>query len=436
MKIAKASLITAGDNGAYAIVALALSLFVFAYSARFGQASILLYYALWLPLLLVDYRGVLGNPARYAWLFAFAIFACLSFSWSAAPGVTVRAGLQYFSHVVCAVIAMRVIDTRSMTRGLIAGTGIVLAYSLLFGVYHLDPLDGGYSFVGAFASKNQLGFYASLGVYFAFACVFLLRDRGIWIFPTAAVGLMSAYCLYASQSATSALTTVAVIGISLGLHVLAPLSPQTRKTVFVAVAIVGVVGVVGAIYGGAVDSVLGIFGKDSTLTGRTYLWQQGIEAAGATPLIGVGYQAYWVQGFAEAERLWEEFYIGSRSGFHFHNTFIETMVETGFIGLLLLCSVLLVTVIGHLGRMLSQKVATESSILFGVAILLLMRAFVEVDTLNPYHVGSFLLYFAAGRLTLPAHRASQAQPRAFAPMPEDTHLRSVGLSSLFERPAR
>jgi hypothetical protein len=47
---------------------------------------------------------------------------------------------------------------------MIAGVGIVLIYSLLFGYYELRCLDGTYSFVGAFASKNQLGFYASLGL--------------------------------------------------------------------------------------------------------------------------------------------------------------------------------------------------------------------------------------------------------------------------------
>ncbi|MNT90187.1 hypothetical protein D3C72_2310420 [compost metagenome] len=33
-------------------------------------------------------------------------------------------------------------------------------------------------------------------------------------------------------------------------------------------------------------------------------------------------------------------------------------------------------------------------------MLLLVRAFVEIDIMNPYHVGSFLLYFAAGKLTI------------------------------------
>ncbi|WEZ85298.1 O-antigen ligase (plasmid) [Rhizobium sp. 32-5/1] len=406
MKIAKSNLIDPQHNGLYAMVALALSLFVFAYSSRFGQVSILLYYALWLPLVMIDYRRVLGDYRRFGWIFAFGIFACLSLFWSAAPGVTARAGLQYVSHIICALIAMRLVNVSTLIHGMIVGIGLVLVFSLLFGVYHFDPLDGTFSFVGAFASKNQLGFYASLGVYFSFATFFMARERSYWLGPAALVGVVACYCLYAAQSATSALTTVAVIGICLGMRMLSMLSPHKRKLVFLAAIVIGIFTAIGALYGGAVDSILGIFGKDSTLTGRTYLWQQGIAAAGDAPLVGVGYQAYWVQGFSEAERLWTEFFIGSRSGFHFHNTFIETVVETGIVGLFLLCSVLLITMFGHLVRFLSQDLSIEASVLFGVAILLFMRAFVEVDILNPYHIGSFLLYFSAGRLTVAAPRSS------------------------------
>ncbi|WP_104666305.1 O-antigen ligase family protein [Ensifer adhaerens] len=404
MKIAKASLISPDRNGVYGTVAIALSLFVFAYSSRFGQASILLYYGLWLPLVLIDYRRVLGNYGSRLWILGFAIFACLSVFWSAAPGMTARTGVQYLSHVVCALIAMRVVSVRTLVRGAIAGTGVVLVYSLLFGVYHLDPLDGTYSFVGAFASKNQLGFYASLGIYFAFIAPMALGERGLWFAVSGLVGLLAAYSLFASQSATSVLTTVVILGLWLGMRVVGLLSPAHRKGLFLAAAVCGVMVAVAAIYGGGVDLVLGLFGKDSTLTGRTYLWQQGIEAAMSLPLVGVGYQAYWVQGFSEPERLWEEFYIATRSGFHFHNTFIEAMVETGAIGLVLLSGILLITVLGHTKRLLTQDHDTQSSVLFGIALLLLVRSFVEIDIMNPYHIGSFLLYFAAGKLTLPERR--------------------------------
>ena len=398
MRIAKASLIDPGANTAYAATAVALSFFVFAYSFRFGQVSILAYYALWLPLVAVDYRRVLGNYVRYGWIFAFAVFACLSVFWSQAPGVTARAGVQYLSHVVCALIAMRVVDTRTLVRGGLAGTALVLCYSLVFGVYHLDPLDGTYSFVGAFASKNQLGFYASLAVLFAFAALFLGAERGVWKLVALVCVAVALYCLKASLSATSVLTTAAIAGLCLGLKALEWLAPAHRKMLFLVLAVFAVLVLLAGVYGGGYALVLGAFGKDATLTGRTYLWQQGIEAAAAAPFVGIGYQAFWVQGFAEAERLWDAFFIGTRSGFHFHNTFIAATVETGLIGCLLLSMVLVIALAGHLHRFLSTAHDLEALVLFTVAALLAVRTFVEIDILNPYHVGSFLLYFAAGKL--------------------------------------
>lgn len=408
MRIPKSTFIRPGSNATYGMVAVALSFFVFAYSSRFGQVSILAYYALWFPLVLLDYRRVLGNYSKQLWIFAFGIFTCLSIFWSVVPSISARAGIQYMTHIVCALIAMRTLDIRTLTRGAIAGTGIVLIYSILFGYYAFDPFDGTYSFVGAFDSKNQLGFYASLGIYFAFAAVFILGERRIWMLGAGILGLLSAYCLHASSSATSMLTTGLVVCLCIGLRVILFLSPRQRQRLFVAAAISGVVLAVAGVYLGAVDLVLGAFGKDSTLTGRTYLWQQGIAAAQLNPFFGVGYQAYWVQGFSEPERLWDEFYIASRAGFHFHNTYIETTVETGLIGVFLLASILLVTLIGHLKRFLSDLRNDESYLLFGLATLLLIRSFVEIDILNPYHVGSFLFYFSAGKLAMRTRAAPVA----------------------------
>ncbi|OCJ00335.1 exopolysaccharide biosynthesis protein [Rhizobium sp. AC27/96] len=409
MRIAKSVFVRQGSNTTYGTVAIALSFFVFAYSSRFGQASILLYYALWFPLVLIDYRSSLGSYQKQLWLYAFGVFTCLSIFWSAVPSVTARAAIQYTTHIFCALVAMRTLDIRTLTRGAIAGTAIVLLYSILFGYYAYDPIDGTYSFVGAFDSKNQLGFYASLGIYFAFAAVFVLGERRIWLVGGGIAGLLSAYCLLASASATSVLTTALIVMLCVSLRVILFLSPRQRKRLFAAVAISGVILAVAGVYLGAVDLILGLFGKDSTLTGRTYLWQQGIAAAQLNPFFGVGYQAYWVQGFSEPERLWEEFFIGSRAGFHFHNTYIETAVETGLVGVFLLASILLTAFVGHINRFLRDDRNDESYVLLGVATLLLIRSFVEIDILNPYHVGSFLFYFTAGKLSMRA-RVPKADP--------------------------
>lgn len=400
MRIAKSALIDPARNEVYGVAAVALSFFVFAYSSRFGQISILAYYGLWFLLVVADYRQALGNYLKYLWIFGFALFCFVSAFWSPAFGISLRTAIQYLTHVVCALIAMRTISVLTLTRGAILGTAIVLVFSILFGTYLYDAIDGSYSFVGAFSSKNQLGFYASLGLFFAASYLLIWRQKGLWLMASGGVGLLSAYCLLASQSATSAITTAGVLALCAGYMPVAQLSPNHRKLLVSGLVVVGVVAIIGALQMGAVDAVLGIFGKDSTLTGRTYLWQQGIEAIRDNPILGTGYQGYWVPGFADAERLWDDFFITARSGFHFHNTFIEVTVETGLVGLALLCMIMLINVFGHLSAMLSRNRDPASTLLCALSVLLLIRAFVEVDVLFPYQIGSFLMFYAAGRLTL------------------------------------
>lgn len=427
MRIAKAIIVDPEHNQAFGLGAVTLSLFVFAYSTRFGPAAILLYYGLWLPLVLVDYKRVLGRYTRYGWIFAFVAVCFLSSFWSAAPATSLRASVQYLTHVVCALIAVRVLAPQTLSRGAMTGCAVVLVYSLLVGSYHYDPLDGSYSFVGAFSSKNQLGLYASLGVLFAFTTCFVFRARGLWLALCAGAGVVSLYSLLASQSATSIITTFAIIILATALQVMMRVSPRQRRHLVVAGLTAAIGGAAFALQSGAMDALLGAFGKDVTLTGRTYLWQQGMEAAGAFPWLGVGYQGYWVPGFPDAERLWDDFFIASRSGFHFHNTYIETMVETGLLGTLFLVLVLLRTAAGHFRRLLVLDHSTDAALFFALITLLISRSFVEIDVMHPYHVGSFLLYFAAGRLTLARRQPGLSPAPARRPSRQELGRVRIGL---------
>lgn len=412
MRIRKALLVDPGQNTLYGAFAVAVSFFVFAYSFRLGQVSILMYYAVWLPLILVDYRFTLGRLARSPQLLAFALIACLSYFWSDAPDVTSRAALQYLSHVVCAVIAARVIDARTLSIGAMAGIVVVLTYSILVGSSVYDALDGTYSFVGAFGSKNQLGFYASLGVllgcYFG---LFLTRSRIARLLALGVV-LLSAALLVMSHSATSMLATPATVALVIAIAGLEAFSPTHRKIFFLGGSVLACAAVLAALNIGAVDMVLGAFGKDTTLTGRTYLWQQGLDAASYAPWLGVGYQAYWVQGFSEAERLWNEFYIASRTGFHFHNTYIEALVELGYVGTAAIILPLLAVLRLCIWRLLNERDWTEPLLQTGLLALLVIRSFFEVDILQPYAIGSFLLYYCWARVKEPAPRRMVAQSPA------------------------
>ncbi|MER8435616.1 O-antigen ligase family protein [Mesorhizobium sp. M1312] len=406
MKIPKSLLVDPEKSTVYGTFAVAISIWAFSYSFVFGQILILAYYAVWLPLILVDYRRLLRH-ASSAWLpLAFAVYVCLSFFWSDAPGITLRTAIQYCSHIACAYIAARTVSVRTLTIGSLIGIFLVLLYSLMVGGYSYDVLDGTYNFTGAFSSKNQIGFVASLGIYFCVVFLAFLRRGRISLLLTAPVLVLSAYLLVISHSATSMASIPAVLALVALLAMAKKLSLRYRRVIFL-VGACGLVAVTAVAFAGLLDFVLGVFGKDSTLTGRTYLWEQGWDAAQQAPILGVGYAAYWVQGFAEAERLWNEFYITARSGFHFHNTYIEAVVELGYVGATLISLIIVRTLWGHISALIFRTWQAESVILAGVMVLLFIRSFVEVETLNPYIMGSFLLYYSYFKLV----RVPVARPR-------------------------
>ncbi|MER9298932.1 O-antigen ligase family protein [Mesorhizobium sp. M0621] len=409
MKIPKSLLIDPERNSVYGAFAVAVSIWAFSYSVIFGQVLILAYYAVWLPLILVDYRRFLRQLSS-AWLpLLFAAYVCSSVFWSQAPGVTVRTAIQYFSHIACAYVAARTVSVRTLTIGALIGIFVVLLYSLKVANYSEDVLDGTVNFVGAFASKNQIGFVGSLGIYFcAVFLAFYRRGRLSFILAVPIV-LLSAYVLVVSHSATSMASIPAVLALVALLAMSKLLSRRYRRVIFLIGAGLLVVVAFVALNLGLMDFVLGLFGKDSTLTGRTYLWEQGWNAVQKSPILGVGYAAYWVQGFAEAERLWNEFYITTRTGFHFHNTYIEALVELGFVGAMLVSLIMLRTLYGHVSAVIFRTWQADSVILFGVMVLLLIRSFVEVEILNPYIMGSFLMYFSFFKLTrLPVTRTRRS----------------------------
>ncbi|TGT71340.1 O-antigen ligase family protein [bacterium M00.F.Ca.ET.159.01.1.1] len=418
MMIPKSILIDPDRNETYGTFAVAVSTIAFAYSPNFGQILILAYYAVWLPLLFVDYRRFTWKLSS-AWLpLLLATYVCLSVFWSQAAGISARAAVQYSSHIVCAYVAARTISARTLVVGSLIGIFFVLLYSLGVGGYALDTLDGTVNFVGAFGSKNQIGFFSSLGIFFCLAFVVFYRRNWLGFVWTAPIMLLSVYLLAIAHSATSVASLPAVIGIVMLLTTAKVLSLRYRRVLFIVGAGALVTGVVAALNLGLLDVVLGIFGKDSTLTGRTYLWEQGWEAAQQHPLLGYGYAAYWVQGFADPERLWAEFYISTRSGFHFHNTYVETLVEIGFIGVTLLALVILRAFYGHISKVVFGDWSADSVVLAGAIGLMLIRSFFEVEMLGPYFMASFIVYYGLFTLNpLPAFR----RRRAAIPTEDERH---------------
>ena len=88
-----------------------------------------------------------------------------------------------------------------------------------------------------------------------------------------------------------------------------------------------------------VHVVLDALGKDETLTGRTILWEFGMEALHDRPWLGHGYKAYWDSPVTSALLL--RTVIGQELWF-FHNNFLDVGVAFGVVGIIFLSIGLLI----------------------------------------------------------------------------------------------
>jgi exopolysaccharide production protein ExoQ len=137
-----------------------------------------------------------------------------------------------------------------------------------------------------------------------------------------------------------------------------------------------------------------MFDKDPTLTGRTYLWYRANDLIAEKPMLGRGFYAFWRQGNTDAEGLWQYAGILGRSGFNFHNTLVELMVQLGIVGAVVFCLVGLIGLLGLVRQMIARP--TLPMCFWGAYMLyVLVRAPIEAVGYAPFYFSTCLLFAAA-----------------------------------------
>lgn len=376
----------------FAIPSVAMTVGVTAFAGLFSTIPILILYAMWFPRVFYKRCFRLG-PSRDALApLLLASYSVASVVWSDYPEITARASLEFFSMIVCVIVIARIVSTEAFIKGLILGCCCVLIATLIDGSYGRDYFTGEYTLVGMFGSKNQVGLYAEIGLYAAILYLFRrisITEKIVYaVVPIVVCGA----CLVISRSATS-VASLAIVFAAIGAAWWAArFHPRLRWPVFMTIVLIAIVIGVAGFYLNEQGVLFAMLGKNATFTGRTYLWAEGWKVALKAPVFGHGYNAFWVQGQPQAERYWYEFQMFRRGGFHFHSMFIELFVELGIVGLLLICYIILANCLQSLRRLFARGVTVEALFSFGISVMFLTRAFVEVDFLGPFTVGCLLFY--------------------------------------------
>lgn len=349
------------------------------------------------------------------WMILLVVLWCImSFAWSAYPELTLRYGIQLFLTVAIAIVISYRLPPAAFVKIIFTASFLAGLASLLIG---RDRGDG-MGYLGIYASKNALADSGALLILIAAAIVLDRRLPARWRLPALCGIVLGAMLLIMGKSSGALVSTMVVFMIYGGIVLLQRMTPYMRFVV----AGLGIVlaAVIGVIVYSLMDELSRIFlnatGKDITLTGRTDLWAIAFRQIAERPLLGSGYQAFWVQGQPIAEELWAQFGIKARAGFHFHNTLISNAVEIGLIGTALQTFVFLSAVWACLGW--SIRAPSAASLFFALmTIRLFILMWIEVVYFYQLNLTTLIIVAAicyAHRVHRPAQSLHQKGNSAFA----------------------
>ena len=397
------------------LLAVTLSIVIMAYAGLFGIAPILVFYAIWLPQIFMKGSAIAMPTRDTALYYLFCFYLILSTLWSDYRGVSLYTSLEYTSLMVCTVIMCRIVLYETWVKGVALGCFLTSLVALGSHNYASDPFSDSASLVGYFGSKNQVGLYAEVGILAAFTLYFFQKKLIGKIVFSAIPFLICAWALYACKSASSDISLVMTLCGMLVAYWISRLPQRLRGAAWMAaIAMVAVFAAI-ILITGLDELILKGFGKDSTLTGRTYLWGKGLHIGMRNPVLGDGYEAFWMVGRPEAEAFWYEFKIPARSGFHFHDLFIQVFVDLGFIGVIMMALILFGGFYKSARATIRYGMHLETAFPFAIMVMLLIRAIVEVDLIGTFAIGPVLLYSTMPMLT----KFISAQQQAASAVPPE-----------------
>jgi len=220
----------------------------------------------------------------------------------------------------------------------VLGISIVASALVAIGITDLgvENYEGRQVWKGIFNSKNDLGFWAAIGVLLYVTLSDSTNSMSLRLLCYVMAGLSLAV-LGLSHSATSLLAMLIAGSLSLYLYIANRFQLGFIRMAFMAVLFTALVGLAVA----NIDTAE-LVGRTDDLTGRGEVWRQTWKIIMDRPLTGYGYGAIW---FPNDATIWIQQSLTDFTWivFHAHNGFLQVASEVGLplsvIALLICCCV-------------------------------------------------------------------------------------------------
>jgi len=347
--------------------------------------------------LLLYARQTMPSVARCWPLFLLPILCTMSAMWAPSSAEALRKGFSLALTGAVAIYAATRIPGRKILIAYFA-VGLIAA---LLSLVDNTPDQGAWT--GIFGQKNFFAvnmfilYVTALGVTFDKA-----NDR--WLRRLAFVTIPLA--MFLVLMAKSGTTTLLVIGATLVMlghtYVWQPASRIPKARLLIVMLVLTIVTLAAYIALGILqldlkEEILDALGKDSTLTGRTMLWEIAQRTMDENPITGLGANGYWRAERGMANSIQAILQGTERfTGFTFHNSYYENGVAYGYPGYW--ATVFLATWCCTSAALTWLRNQTATNMAFLVlALMIVLRSTSEADLAGEFGGTVVLLFISAAR---------------------------------------
>src|ERR1700687_2751509 len=278
----------------------------------------------------------------------FYFYCALSITWSDYPFVAFKHWIKGVGDVVMVLIVLTDLCPASALKRLFSRVGLILIpLSIVFikyfpGLGRTFSKGGIIEYTGVTTQKNTLGVTClvfGLGALWYFVDLYRNREtprRRQLLLVHGSILAMVLWLLWTCDSKTS-LTCLVMGGVAM---VVVSMPTIIRKRFIAHILAATTLGIsLFAVFFQSSGDLLKSIGRDSTLTGRTAIWDAVLALAG-NPYIGTGYESFWL-----GDRLQKFWTVNDGDFFGLneaHNGYLEVYLNLGWIGIGLL-AVLIIT---------------------------------------------------------------------------------------------
>lgn len=332
-----------------------------------------------------------------AWpTFIIPIMCVVSAVWAPDSSDAIRKGMLFALTAVAAIYAAARLSGRQILTVFLAAEVIAVAMSVM------KPNIIGGAWTGIFGQKNFLAVH----MFILFTCALAVTlDRGSnrWIrLGAIAMVPVAMFVIVMAKSATTTLLLIGGGGALVGHALL--WSPASRvkhmRTLLVVIMSVLVVSIILVLFGlmqfDAEGKLLDALGKDSTLTGRTYLWTVAERVMAEHPLTGVGAEGFWRAEYGAANSITEYFFYDSYVHFSFHNSYLENGVAFGYPGYWATVFLAGWAIFSAAMNWIRNQTILNAAFLI-LAVMVIIRSTAEIDLALEFAGTAVLLFIGAIR---------------------------------------